>query len=370
MFFRSRFSKPTSGRATTRHQGPVVQLDSGLHRASANQWTMDHSRLSASAETREYCRRVQPSSDSGISIRVAGRESHWQSPNPNCLAPRTPCELNLWPRQSGTAKETEDAYRNMDIRDKEVPIGVNRRSFLTGATIFGLGAATSAVVSGCGGTAAMKATSVSAAGATDSAADIRTAALIAESLAITTYCTALSSSGVITDPNLAGPGGTAVNISSTGSPINVGYLQGALLQEVSHAQTLHSLLGPAASGSGDAAASVPQTFYFPAGTFDSLSNFLPVLIAPETASIGAYMTAVEEFASMAAGFNGFSGTQPDASKAGSNLTGTDLVLRQGGCIHPGVRIRTSRPGARHPVGHSGFAQLRRDESDPRQRRQL
>jgi hypothetical protein len=207
-----------------------------------------------------------------------------------------------------------------------IPNGVNRRSFLTGGAMFGLGAATSAIVSGCGGTAVMRATSVSAAASTDSAADILTAALIAESLAITTYYTALSSSGVITDPNLAGPGGTAINISSSGSAINVGYLQGALLQEVSHAQTLRSLLGLAANGSGDAAASVPQTFYFPAGTFDSLTNFLPVLIALETAFIGAYMTAVEEFASMAGSFNGFSDTQPDPSKAGSNLSQADLVL--------------------------------------------
>lgn len=200
---------------------------------------------------------------------------------------------------------------------------VNRRSFITGISMFGLGAATSAAVIGCGG---KNSTSVAASSSTDTAADILTAALIAESLAITTYFTALSTSAVITDSNLAGPGGTAINVSSTGSQINVAYLQGALLEEVSHAQLLRSLLGLPTDGSGDANAGVPQTFYYPAGTFGSLTGFLPVLVALETAFIGAYMTAVEEFASMAAGYNGFSATQANPASSGSNLTQADLIL--------------------------------------------
>lgn len=200
---------------------------------------------------------------------------------------------------------------------------VNRRSFLTGATLFGLGAATSAVFMGCGGSGGK---SVSAASMTDTATNILTAALIAESLAITTYYTALSSSGVITDPSLAGPGGSAVSVSASGSVINVAYLQGALLEEVSHAQLLRSLLGLSTDGSGDSAAGIPQTFYYPTGTFDTLSGFLPVLIALETAFVGAYMTAVEEFASMAAGYNGFSSTQANPASSGSNLTQADLIL--------------------------------------------
>ena len=211
------------------------------------------------------------------------------------------------------------------MKDNVIANAVNRRSFLTGATMFGLGAATSAVVSGCGHSM-MATTPVSAAASTDTAANILTAALIAESLAITTYYTALSSQGVITDSNLAGPGGTATNISSTGSAINVAYLQGALLEEVSHAQTLRSLLGLDVSGSGDASAGIPQTFYYPSGTFDSLTNFLPVLVALETAFIGAYITAVEEFASMAAGANGFNTNQANPAKSGSNLTQADLIL--------------------------------------------
>lgn len=191
--------------------------------------------------------------------------------------------------------------------------------------MFGLGAATTAVLNGCGGGASMM-KSVSAAASTDTATNILTAALIAESLAITTYYTGLSSSGVITDPNLAGSGGSAVNVSVSGSQINVAYLQAALLEEVSHAQLLRSLLGLPTNGSGDSGAGIPQTFYYPANTFSSLENFLPVLLALEEAFIGAYMTAVEEFSSMAAGYNGFSSTQANPASSGSNLTQADLVL--------------------------------------------
>ncbi|MFZ2020139.1 MAG: hypothetical protein ACLPZY_12660 [Terracidiphilus sp.] len=218
-----------------------------------------------------------------------------------------------------------DRFIKEKMFEKVVPGGVDRRMFLTGASMFGLGAATSAVVAGCGGGASMM-KSVSAASNVDTVANILTAALIAESLAITTYYTGLSSSGVITDPNLAGTGGTAVNVSASGSQINVAYLQGALLEEVSHAQTLRSLLGLPTNGSGDAAAGIPQTFYFPTGAFSSLEGFLPVLLALETAFIGAYMTAVEEFASMAAGYNGFSATQSNPAMSGSTLTQADLVL--------------------------------------------
>lgn len=217
----------------------------------------------------------------------------------------------------------DDLTRNATI-GRVISGGFDRRSFLTGTTMFGLGAATTAVLGGCGaGSSMMK--SVSAASSTDTATNILTAALIAESLAITTYYMGLSSTGVITDPNLAGSGGSAVNVTS-GSQINVAYLQGALLEEVSHAQLLRSLLGLPTDGSADATAGIPQTFYFPANTFGSLENFLPVLLALEEAFIGAYMTAVEEFASMAAGYNGYSSTQANPASSGSNLTQADLVL--------------------------------------------
>jgi hypothetical protein len=214
----------------------------------------------------------------------------------------------------------------LDVTSKLIDSVVNRRSFMAGLGAAGVGAAAASMI-GCSNNAMTTTTTpVMAAATTDTAAQILTAALIAESLAITTYYTALNTSAVITDPNLAGSGGTATSVSATGSVINVAYLQGALLEEVAHAQLLRSLLGLPTSGSGDAAAGVPQTFYFPTGTFSSLSGFVPVLLALETAFIGAYMTAVEEFSSMAAGYNGFSATQSNPAASGTNLTQANLIL--------------------------------------------
>jgi hypothetical protein len=184
---------------------------------------------------------------------------------------------------------------------------VNRRSFLTGVGAVGIGAAAATII-GCGNNNMNTTTTVSGQASTDTAAQIFTAALIAEDLAITTYYNALIG-GVIQDPNLAGAGGSATNVSASGSQVNVAYLQGALLEEIQHAQLL-----------------VPATFYYPTGTFDNLTNFLPLLLTLETAFVGAYMTAVEEFASMAAGYNGFSSTQANPAMSGSNYTQADLIL--------------------------------------------
>lgn len=201
---------------------------------------------------------------------------------------------------------------------------INRRNFLTGAGALGLGAAAATVI-GCSNNNMTSTTTTMAAASTDTAAQIFTAALIAESLAITTYYTALSTSGVITDSNLAGAGGTATSVSASGSVINVAYLQAALIEEVAHAQLLRTLLGLPTDGSKDSAAGVPQSFYYPTGTFSSLQGFVPVLVALETAFIGAYMTAVEEFSSMAAGYNSFSATQANPASSGSNYTQAQLI---------------------------------------------
>jgi hypothetical protein len=209
----------------------------------------------------------------------------------------------------------------LDVTPEMIDSVVNRRSFITGASIFALGAA-SASFAGCGDNS--PSTPVQAASTTDTAAQIFTAALIAEDLAITTYYNSLVG-GVIQDQNLAGPGGTATNVSPSGSQVNVAYLQGAIAEEVAHAQLLRTLLGLPTDGSGDVGAGVPATFYYPTGTFDTLPNFLPILLALETAFIGAYMTAVEEFASMASGYNGFSATQANPAASGTNYTQAQLV---------------------------------------------
>lgn len=138
----------------------------------------------------------------------------------------------------------------------------------------------------------------------DTAQQIFTAALIAEDLATTMYYNSLVG-GVIQDPNLAGPGGTLDNPASLA---NVGYLQGALSEEIVHANLLRDLTG------GTTAANDPvQTFYFPTGIFDNLTNFLPILLALENAFIGAYLTAVHEFSLMAAKLEPFEHEQKDPS---------------------------------------------------------
>lgn len=130
---------------------------------------------------------------------------------------------------------------------------------------------------------------------TDTANQILTAALVAEDLATTFYYNGLVG-GVIQDPNLAGPGGTATAPAATGNVPNVDYLRAAYSQEISHANLLRAV-----GNLGTGAATDPyQTFYFPAGTFTTLSNFVAVLEALEAAFIGAYLTAVREFSALAA----------------------------------------------------------------------
>ena len=126
----------------------------------------------------------------------------------------------------------------------------------------------------------------------DDPISIFTAALIAEDLATTFYYNGLIG-GVIQDPFLTGPGGSVTSGQKLNT--NVNYLQAALSQEIAHANLLRSLIGGSGS-SGDPA----QTFYFPSGSFDTLTPFLAVLDALETAFIGAYMAATREFAFMAA----------------------------------------------------------------------
>lgn len=191
---------------------------------------------------------------------------------------------------------------------------VDRRSFVTGVGVAGIGAAALGLA-GCSSTA-MKAMAQSS-GSSDTAQNIFTAALIAEDLAITMYYNALIG-GVIQDPNLAGSGGTATSVTAGGSLANVGYLRGALAEEISHAALLRSLLNISASANDPV-----QSFYFPTGTFDSLTNFFPVLIALETAFVAAYMTAVQEFSLMIGGVAPYSSSQMSAT--GTAYTPTQLA---------------------------------------------
>jgi hypothetical protein len=181
-----------------------------------------------------------------------------------------------------------------------------RRSFVTRAGIFGLSAAAAAFLPGT----AVRAESEdrdrdNLSG--DTAQEIFTAALIAEDLASTFYYNGLVGP-VIMDPNLAGPGGSANNVTSAGNAGNVQYFQAALSEEIAHANLLRSLIGKTSSTTDPV-----QTFYLPTGTFDTLAAFTSVLDALENAFIGAYLNATIEFAQMAVDTKGYESRQKDGN---------------------------------------------------------
>ena len=162
-----------------------------------------------------------------------------------------------------------------------------RRSFLTGLGKAALGS-TAALLFGDLQLAQGQNTGANQ----DTAAQIVTAALIAEDLATAFYYNGLVG-GVIQDPALAGPGGTA--LSNTGNIPNVTYLRAALGQEISHANLLRAVGALGANASTDPY----QTFYFPAGTFATITPFIATLEALENAFIGAYLNAIREFSNLA-----------------------------------------------------------------------
>ena len=172
--------------------------------------------------------------------------------------------------------------------------GIGRRRFLRTAGVLGLGAAaaTLSVKAALGESSAEQAQE--SAQSQDTVKEIFTAALIAEDLATTFYYNGLVGP-VIQDVNLAGPGGSATNVTAAGNFGNVDYLRAALSEEIAHANLFRSLLG-ISGASGDPV----QTFYFPAGSFDTLGAFTGLLDALENAFIGAYLNAIQEFATMSA----------------------------------------------------------------------
>jgi hypothetical protein len=179
---------------------------------------------------------------------------------------------------------------------------LERRKFLAQAGLFGLGAATTLTLGGQRLAFAESESSAEKAQETEQSKDtvkeIFTAALIAEDLATTFYYNGLVGA-VIQDPNLAGPGGSATDVTSNGNAGNVNYLQAALTEEISHANLFRSLLGIAKPSEDPV-----QTFYFPAGAFDTLANFTGLLNALENAFIGAYLNAIQEFAAKSAHAHG------------------------------------------------------------------
>ncbi|KAA6459560.1 ferritin-like domain-containing protein [Acidobacteria bacterium AB60] len=183
--------------------------------------------------------------------------------------------------------KTQEAGR---VIDATAQTRLERRRFLTRAGMVGLGAAATLTLGSKQASAESAAEKAQEkAQSMDTVKEIFTAALIAEDLATTFYYNGLVGP-VIQDVNLAGPGGSATNVQPTGNAGNVNYLQAALTEEIAHADLFRSLLGI----SGPNADPV-QTFYFPAGSFDTLGAFTGLLDTLENAFIGAYLNAIQEF---------------------------------------------------------------------------
>ena len=177
----------------------------------------------------------------------------------------------------------------------------DRRRFLQTTSIAGMGVAATTLLAG-GATTMLAQGLAPAADASgvqdpvtkDTPAEIFTAALIAEDLATTFYYNGLVGP-VIQNRNLAGPGGTATDVTPSGNCGNVDYLRTALSEEIAHADLFRELLGISGPGNDPV-----QTFYFPSGVFDTLAPFIATLEALEDAFIGAYMNATVEFSRVAA----------------------------------------------------------------------
>jgi len=214
--------------------------------------------------------------------------------------------------------QAKEVSRSLDILARA---SLGRRRFLSQAGLVGL-ATLSTVAAGGSRTAFAQQESQGERTeeyeqSKDTVKEIFTAALIAEDLATTFYFNGLIGP-VIQDPNLAGPGGSASNVTSAGNAGNVNYLQAALSEEISHANLFRSLLAIAEPGDDPV-----QTFYFPAGSFDTLAAFLGLLNALENAFIGAYLNAIQEFSVKSEirrnDWNGRHGSDDDANYTAGQL---------------------------------------------------
>jgi hypothetical protein len=138
--------------------------------------------------------------------------------------------------------------------------------------------------------------------------------LLAEHLAMTLYYTALTTPAVASHPYLAGTSGDVNNVASNGNAVNVANFQAALDQEYQHARTLVRL----------GASSRVSRFFFPKSTFAGLgytrdaNTFLWVLDHVETALVGAYLAAVQQFSLS---------QQPDLAVVAARILGTEAQHR-------------------------------------------
>lgn len=152
----------------------------------------------------------------------------------------------------------------------------------------------------------------------DTAQQIFTVGLIADDLSTVFYFNGLTQPGVIQSPDMAGAGGSALNVL-TGNADRVGYFRAALSEEIHHANLFRELTGRS-SPSMDPV----QQFFFPSTTFGSFDAFIQVLLALEETAVAITLTAVGEFAEMAADAKAHVRDQMDHK--GQPFTSTQLEL--------------------------------------------
>lgn len=141
----------------------------------------------------------------------------------------------------------------------------------------------------------------------DSTQSIINAALTAEQVATAFYYT-----------GVAGP--TAARLGPVHDDNNLNYFQAALYQEYQHIQLLSNLGAESLTGSG------APTLYFPNGTFEKAGSFLSLLDTLENAFIGAYLAAVNYWATNSA---------PVYAEAAAQIMGVEAEHRALGRVASG-----------------------------------
>ena len=141
----------------------------------------------------------------------------------------------------------------------------------------------------------------------DSTGSIINAALTAEQIATAFYY-----------QGVAGP--TAPRLGPVHNNNNLNYFQAALWQEYQHTQILSSL------GATSLTQSVTPTLYFPNGTFDNAGSFLSLLDTLENAFIGAYLAAVNYWATT---------SKPVYAEAAAQIMGVEAEHRALGRVTSG-----------------------------------
>ena len=162
------------------------------------------------------------------------------------------------------------------------------------------------VISLFGATGALG-TNAALASGSDTTQAILDAALTAEQIATAFYY-----------QGIAGP--TAANLGPVHNNNNLNYFQAALWQEYQHIQILKGLGGKSLTGSES------PTLSFPNGTFDKAGNFLDLLATLEQAFIGAYLAAVNYWAST---------SQPVYAEGAAQIMGVEAEHRALGRVTSG-----------------------------------